>query len=245
MACRGSQILARTPRDLCVVVLLPLTALLLHAVPGAASGSVPGRYRSGNPDEARPVEKGAPATNDVREEMMDPAQSEANVVGHGPGTSFPWQVEQLARDREIGRVSEAAPWHGMQAARSLTPPFMDRKIRRSSKLHSLDNTAVVHRPPPRSWAGTGCSQPPPNPTVVVGIVGGAVTFFLVVVLTIVYCSYRNHPPADTRKRLAEMYAYMRGLEEVWVGVASPATNFKTECVKHHDYGKIGKGHVIA
>ena len=133
----------------------------------------------------------------------------------------------------------AAPVDHQQTTRDLA----SRKRRQNTKPSSLDDTARAHGPPSRSWAtGAGCSQPPSNPTVVAGIVGGVVAFFLVVVLTIVYCSYRNHPPADTRKRLAEMYAYMRGLEEVWVGVARPVTDLENEGVKYNDCGKIGRGH---
>ena len=66
-------------------------------------------------------------------------------------------------------------------------------------------------------------QAPANPTVVAGIVGGALAFFLVVVLTIIYCSYKNHAPSDLRKRVAELYTYIGDVEDViWMPGANPA-----------------------
>ncbi|XP_033644516.1 uncharacterized protein LOC117304125 [Asterias rubens] len=66
-------------------------------------------------------------------------------------------------------------------------------------------------------------QAPANPTVVAGIVGGALAFFLVVVLTIIYCSYKNHAPSDLRKRVADLYTYIGDVEDViWMPGANPA-----------------------
>ncbi|XP_038062128.1 uncharacterized protein LOC119732617 [Patiria miniata] len=235
MACCGVRVIGRRGDLLWFVF---ATALLLANFPSVPC-AVSGQTHPGNRDKVRPDGTRDPEINEV---MIDPLRYEASSVGHGLGAISPRKV---TGDTEGNRVSGGEPSKGKQTSRDRMPILVGRKRRENPKLRSPDEPMGAHLPQ-RPWLGNDCTrvQPPSNPTVVAGIIGGALAFFLVVVLTIVYCSYRNHPPSDTRKRLAEMYAYMRGLEEVWVGVANTGTNVDTESAKYQEWQKMNKGYMV-